>query len=68
MSLQYKTGYCRSCDSHRKVERPGAHHILHFLMSVVTGGLWIPIWILSAIRIGGWRCSLCGSTKIQQVA
>jgi F0F1-type ATP synthase epsilon subunit len=24
-------------------------------------GFWLPIWILSSIRIGGWRCQSCGN-------
>ena len=25
------------------------NHILHLLLSIITGGIWVPIWILSAI-------------------
>ncbi len=25
------------------------NHVLHLLLSVFTGGLWIPVWILTAI-------------------
>jgi len=25
-------------------------HVLHFLMSLVTGGLWLPIWLLIALN------------------
>jgi len=24
-------------------------HVLHFLMSLVTGGLWLPVWLLIAL-------------------
>ena len=24
-------------------------HVLHFLMSLVTAGLWLPIWIIVAL-------------------
>jgi len=24
-------------------------HVLHFLMSLVTGGLWLPVWLLIAM-------------------
>lgn len=29
-----------------------AHHLLHFIMTVITAGLWLPIWIFCAIRAG----------------
>lgn len=31
-------------------------HVLHLLMSIFTGGLWIPIWILCIIH-NSWRNS-----------
>ncbi|MHC4239959.1 MAG: hypothetical protein ACYSUC_09440 [Planctomycetota bacterium] len=39
----------------------GTNHVLHLLLTLVTGGLWLIVWILCAIKIGGWRCVQCGS-------
>jgi hypothetical protein len=62
MGLQYKGGFCKTCDAPRKLERKGANHILHLLLSVITFGWWLIIWaLLSLPSIGGWRCSMCGS-------
>ena len=36
-----------------KGQRP--NHILHLLLSVFTGGLWIPVWILVAMTGGEKR-------------
>ena len=36
-----------------KGRRP--NHILHLLLSVVTGGIWLPIWILVAMTGGEKR-------------
>lgn len=30
------------------VKKP--NHVLHFLLTVVTGGLWLPVWIVVALR------------------
>lgn len=30
-------------------QAPRVNHILHLLLSVITMGLWIPVWILIAI-------------------
>lgn len=27
-----------------------SQHILHLLLTVVTGGLWLPVWIIRAAR------------------
>lgn len=33
----------------------GIAHIIHFILTILTGGFWLPIWIL---------CALCsGSSK-----
>ncbi len=59
-AMEYTSKYCKYCGQQRKFERPGTNHILHLILSILTVGLWIPVWILSAIKIGGWRCSFCG--------
>lgn len=30
----------------------GNNHILHLLLSIVTAGLWIPVWILCCMSRG----------------
>lgn len=64
MATSAKAGFCKKCDSNRKLERPRANHILHLILTILTAGLWIIVWILVGLQIGGWRCSTCGSTKV----
>lgn len=42
------------------IRRSTCNHTLHLLLSVLSLGLWLPIWGLSMIQIGGWRCVYCG--------
>jgi len=42
------------------IRRKGTNHVLHLLLTVLTAGLWLIVWILVSIKIGGWRCSQCG--------
>ena len=67
MAVQEKSGFCSVCDKQVMVRREGTNHVLHLILSVLTAGLWIIIWILAAIKIGGWRCTQCGSTNISHV-
>lgn len=30
----------------------GNNHILHVILSLLTGGLWVPVWILCCVRQG----------------
>ena len=63
MAMQYKSGFCKRCNDQRKVERAGTNNILYLLLAIV----WLIIWGLGALNIGGWRCSTCGSKKVSKV-
>lgn len=67
MAEDKKGGYCDNCEKSVVVFRKGTNHILHLLMSVVTAGFWLIIWVLSAIKFGGWRCTECGSTRVSKI-
>jgi len=60
MAFQESTRFCKICNKQVLVRRKGTNHILHLILSFLTAGFWIPIWILLSIKIGGWRCSQCG--------
>lgn len=36
----------------RKIEKIQTSHVLHLLLSVITAGIWIPVWLLIAISNG----------------
>ena len=61
MSYQQTSKHCRYCKKQVLVNRQGTNHLLHLFLTLFTGGLWLIIWILCSIKIGGWRCSICGS-------
>ena len=61
MADQRTQKFCKRCKSNVLAVRPGTNHVLHLLLSLVTCLIWVPIWILSAIKIGGWKCPTCGS-------
>jgi len=67
MAHQEKSGHCKQCKEMRVVRRPGTNHILHLILTVLTAGLWLIVWIGVSIKFGGWRCSTCGSTKVSNV-
>ena len=63
MGMNYKSGFCKSCGEQTKVERKEFNHILHLILSILTVGIWMG----ESIKVGGWRCSQCGSTKVKSV-
>ena len=60
MAMQEATGLCKRCDCQTLIRRQGTNHILHLIITVVTCGLWLIVWVLASVKIGGWRCSTCG--------
>lgn len=63
MAIQKKYGrFCHHCNSKVVAERSTPCHVLHFLLAVLTGGLWLPVWVLLSFRLtAGWCCPNCGS-------
>lgn len=69
--MSQQTGFCAACNGQKLLVRKDTNHILHLLLSLITCFLWVPIWILSSVQIGGWRCQTCGgkcSAKVSMVA
>lgn len=62
MAEQKSSGFCKTCNRQVVVFRKGTNHILHLLLSLLTFGLWIIIWIGVSVKFGGWRCTQCGSS------
>lgn len=49
-------------------ERQTPNHVLHLLLSVVTVGFWIPIWMLvSVFGSGAYKCPNCGARTLGYV-
>jgi hypothetical protein len=53
---------CRSCHLPRVFRRRRTHHSIHFILSLITFGVWLPVWginIILQLR-KPWTCSVCG--------
>ena len=57
-----KTGrFCNNCGKNVLAIGKTPNHILHLILSIITGGLWLIVWIILVLmKIGGYRCSQCG--------
>jgi len=60
---QKQTGrYCNHCKKDVMATGTSPNHLLHFFLTIFTFGLWIIVWILVSVgKIGGYRCTECGS-------
>lgn len=65
--MQFTQGKCLDCSLNPiKIERASANHLLHLVLSVLTAGMWIIVWILVGVQFGGWTCSSCGSRNVRR--
>lgn len=57
--------HCKTCQQKRPFERTGLNHLLHLLLTLVTAGLWLIIWIVLGIFncFTPYRCRFCGGSK-----
>ena len=60
MATKVARRFCPACDEMKKSVKDGPNHILHLLLSIVSGGLWLIVWLF--VSIGRpWACDECGA-------
>ncbi len=57
-SITYENGYCEKCQQYQKLVVTKPNHILHLILTIVTGGFWIIIWVLMRSKR---FCDVCGT-------
>ena len=68
MATETRSGYCLYCQRRVAVSRPGPNHLMHLILTVLTAGAWLFVWLAVVIfRNKGWRCTQCGQKGIRQV-
>ncbi len=55
---------CKSCKTMTQHTEPSTSHILHLILSIISVGFWVPVWILVSMSNGSSaQCTACGKTK-----
>ena len=62
MATRTTQRYCLSCDRPVLAEKQRPNHILHLILSLLTCGLWLIVWLLLSLPSTP-RCPHCGSRK-----
>src|SRR5262249_15776603 len=60
-----KLARCEKCEQERTFRQHRPAHLLHFVMSIITAGLWLPVWLLATVFPGSYRCRTCGSKFVK---
>ena len=65
MGVKQTSSYCHTCQRQSMFQKPGINHLLHLILSVVTLGFWLFVWLILAIIAAGKpeRCVTCGMPK-----
>lgn len=60
-------GYCASCARNVAPKKTGTNHVVNFIMTLLTGGLWLIVWLLLTVYANTYSCSFCGGsvTKVR---
>ena len=63
MGTIVKTGSCKVCGRQSRFEKATPSHLVHFILTLVTLGTWLIVWIPVTLWCGlqGFRCATCGS-------
>jgi len=68
MGTHKKRMFCEEEVKMVLAEKQTPNHVLHLLLSVVTAGIWVPVWILVILVGGGpYKCPSCGSRTLGYV-
>ena len=54
---------CEHCDHPQTVKFKKPNHILHVVMSIITLGVWLVVWLAAAFEAWGAsspKCKKCG--------
>lgn len=61
MAIKTDGRYCNNCQKNVMAQKNAPNHLLHFLLFIVTLGLWGIVWLLvTAASAGNYRCTQCG--------
>jgi DNA-directed RNA polymerase subunit RPC12/RpoP len=62
MFQKQSSAFCPHCERRVLTLGTAPNHVLHLILTFFTVGLWGFIWLAVALgKIGGYRCSKCGT-------
>ena len=59
-----KMNSCKKCQKMTVHLGPSTSHVLHLLLSIITGGLWVVVWMMVAwSNSTSAQCTECAKVK-----
>lgn len=54
------TAYCQNCKASTQHKQDTPNHIMHLIMSILTGFLWVIVWLFRTNKKHPKVCTVCG--------
>ena len=60
---KHLSAFCIHCQEKTLHIKKTPNHVLHLLLTILTAGLWLIVWILVGMSSASekWQCSKCGT-------
>src|SRR5262245_4039405 len=65
MNYNVKLADCQGCQQERAFRQHRPNHLMHGLLTIFLGGLWLPVWALATFHRGPYRCPACGTKYVK---
>lgn len=68
MATKYKRLWCDYCERWVRGEKRMPNNIFHFIMIVLTFGLWAFVWSFAVLDLGvrSFQCPTCGGRRLKR--
>ena len=63
MGITTAGGYCDTCQERSTLQAQTPNHVLHLLLTLVTG-LWAIVWLAVSLQRPPYQCSRCGGLNV----
>lgn len=60
MGIKTAGRFCKQCSANVLAQCQRPNHILHLLLTLLTAGLWVIVWIIVSARVEEYHCTRCG--------
>lgn len=67
MNIDFSRKFCPDCHTYVRAEKRKASNIFHLIMTIITCGAWVFVWLFSAfsLSLNSWQCPMCGSKSLK---
>ncbi|AUG85078.1 hypothetical protein FDJ19_gp071 [Vibrio phage Ceto] len=59
--MRIEKRYCPSCNTSTPHEVDETSHVVHLILSLLTGGLWLLVWLACTLSQKDPKCTECNT-------